>query len=79
MLLFLVASSETYPRLGTLQLLISAMNHYPPLAKTIGETLVDFGHSIAPTATRDEASALINGTLSQESFVRHSCLQAIQV
>jgi hypothetical protein len=52
---------------------------YPQLAQATASTLVDFGDTIHRTATPEEVKLLIEGTLAQESFARHACLQTLQV
>ena len=51
----------------------------PRLAKDASSLLVDLGGAIQASATRDEVAVLIEGTLLQETHVRNSCLQALQV
>lgn len=55
------------------------MSRYPQLAQTAANVLVDIGETIHTTASPQEVSLLIDGTLAQESFARHACLQALQV
>ncbi|KAI6029055.1 armadillo-type protein [Pisolithus microcarpus] len=58
-----------------------AMEHLlqPRLSKEASSVLVDLGEAIQATATYTEISVLIHGTLNQETHVRNSCLQAIQL
>lgn len=51
----------------------------PRLSKEASSVLVELGETVQATATRHEISALVHGSLSQETHVRNSCLQAIQV
>lgn len=55
------------------------MSRYPQLAQTTASILVDIGDAIHTTATTEEVTLLIEGTLARESFARHACLQALQV
>jgi len=55
------------------------MSRYPQLAQTTASVLVDIGDAIHMTATMEEINLILEGTLAQESFARHACLQALQV
>lgn len=71
--------SNAYPRVSVLRAIIDALAKYPQLAKTTSDILLDFGETTHTSTTTEETMTLINGLLSQESFVRHACLQALQV
>lgn len=51
----------------------------PRLSKDASSLLIDLGEAIQASASRDEVGVLIGGTLLQETHVRNSCLQALQV
>lgn len=51
----------------------------PNLGKEASSSLIELGGAISETATPEEISVLLRGTLYQESYVRTSCLQALQV
>lgn len=58
---------------------IHVLRSQPRLSKDTSSVLVDLGEIVQSTATGDEISVLIFGTLVQEAHVRNTCLQAIQV
>jgi hypothetical protein len=68
----------TYPRLETIRALIQIIGTNSRLAKDGSAALADLGAAIRDVATIDEINALIAGTLSAESNVRNSVLQALQ-
>ena len=59
--------------------LIHLIRQQPKLAKGASSALVDIGQVIHPNVTPEENSVLLRGTLTQEVYVRTSCLQALQV
>jgi hypothetical protein len=65
--------------LQTIEDLIHIIRSQPNLGKEASSTLIGLGEAVSATATAGEIAALLHGTLSQESYVRNSCLQAIQV
>lgn len=72
-------SSSGFPRLQTIEDLIHIIRSQPNLGKEASSTLIGLSEAVSATATSREIAALLHGTLSQESYVRNSCLQAIQV
>ncbi|GBE83943.1 eIF-2-alpha kinase activator GCN1 [Sparassis crispa] len=71
-------SEPTFPRIQTMENLIHVIRTQPKLAKEASSALIDLGEAMNPTATREEISALLRGTLLQEVYVRNSCLQTLQ-
>ncbi|KAH7883448.1 armadillo-type protein [Phlebopus sp. FC_14] len=71
-------SDVKFPRKGAMEHILNVVRHQPRLSKEASSVLIDLGEAIQASATRDEISVLIQGTLLQESHVRNSCLQAIQ-
>jgi hypothetical protein len=59
--------------------LLHLIRYQPKLSKNGSTTLIDLGEAVSPTATREEMDVLLRGILAQESHLRNSCLQAIQV
>lgn len=72
-------SGTAFPRLKTTVILIDTIRTQPKLAKESSSALIGLGDSLCQTATTEETQALIQGTLAQESHVRNSCLQTLQV
>ncbi|CAK9780191.1 putative regulation of translational elongation-related protein [Cutaneotrichosporon oleaginosum] len=66
-----------YPRLHTIKDLIQIIGTYTRLAKDASAVLADLGAAIQDVATPEEITALIGGTLSPDSGVRNSVLQAL--
>ncbi|KAL4068779.1 armadillo-type protein, partial [Scleroderma yunnanense] len=71
-------SDTNFPRKATMEHVVHVIRLQPRLSKEASSVLVDLGETVQATATRDEISVLVCGTLSQETHVRSSCLQAIQ-
>ncbi|KAH9485783.1 eIF-2-alpha kinase activator gcn1 [Psilocybe cubensis] len=71
-------SNTAFPRLQTIDNLIHVIRQQPNLGKEASSSLIELGEAIYGTATHDEIQVLLRGTLFQESYVRNSCLQAIQ-
>ncbi|KAF8959922.1 armadillo-type protein [Flammula alnicola] len=71
-------ASTAFPRLRTIENLIHVIRNQPNLAKEASSDLIGIGEAIYATASSEETSALLQGTLFQESYVRNSCLQALQ-
>ena len=72
-------SSLAFPRLRTIENLIHVIRHQPNLGKEASSSLIELGEAVSATATEDEIAILLRGTLFQESYVRNSCLQTLQV
>ncbi|KAL1405501.1 translational activator of GCN4 [Vanrija albida] len=70
--------NEAYPRLQTIRDLIHIIGNHSKLAKDASAALVDVGDAIRDVATEQEIKEMIAGTLSAESNVRNSVLQALQ-
>ena len=68
-----------FPRSETIEILLHVIRQQPKLAKEASSALIDIGQAIHWTVSRPELDILINGTLTQEVYVRNSCLQALQV
>ncbi|THH23082.1 hypothetical protein EUX98_g8100 [Antrodiella citrinella] len=71
-------SHTMFPRTQTLSLLIHVIRSQSKLSKDASSALIDIGQAIHETATSEEITILLHGTLSQEVYVRSSCLQALQ-
>lgn len=71
-------SDPAYPRLQTIKDLLQIITSHSRLAKDASAALTDLGAAIQDVATPEEISALIVGTLSADSGVRNSALQALQ-
>jgi len=72
-------ASSGFPRLQTIEDLAHIIRSQPNLGKEASSTLIGLSEAISANASAGEIAALLRGTLSQESYVRNSCLQAIQV
>ncbi|TCD64479.1 translational activator of GCN4 [Steccherinum ochraceum] len=71
-------SHTAFPRKQTLELLLHVIRTQSKLAKEASSALIDIGQAIHTSTTADELNTLFRGTLSQEVYVRNSCLQALQ-
>ncbi|KIJ63493.1 hypothetical protein HYDPIDRAFT_175892 [Hydnomerulius pinastri MD-312] len=71
-------SDVKFPRKSAMEHVLHVIRHQPRLSKEASSVLIDLGEAIQPTATLDEISVLVEGTLIQETHVRNSCLQTIQ-
>ncbi|KAF8161530.1 armadillo-type protein [Crassisporium funariophilum] len=71
-------SDTAFPRLQTIENLIHTIRQQPKLSKEASSVLIGLGEAIHATASPDQIHALLRGTLIQESYVRNSCLQALQ-
>ncbi|CAA7260345.1 unnamed protein product [Cyclocybe aegerita] len=71
-------AAPAFPRARTIGNLIHTIRHQPKLGKVASSALIELGEAVSATATRAESEVLLRGTLFQESYVRNSCLQAIQ-
>jgi len=74
-----VVSDPAFPRKTTLEHVLHVVRTQPRLSKDASSLLIDLGEAIQASATRDEVAVLIEGMLLQETHVRNSCLQALQV
>ena len=74
-----LVSDAAFPRKTTLEHVLHVVRTQPRLSKDASSLLVDLGEAIQASATREEVAVLIEGTLLQETHVRNSCLQALQV
>lgn len=59
--------------------LLHIIRQQPKLSKEASSALIDLGEAIQSSASPDELAVLLRGTLTQEVYVRNSCLQALQV
>lgn len=59
--------------------MIHVIKQQPKLGKDASSALIDIGQAIFSNVTSDELQVLLNGTLTQEVYVRNSCLQTLQV
>ncbi|KAL7422316.1 translational activator of GCN4 [Cryptotrichosporon argae] len=69
---------DAYPRLQTIKDLLHVIATYSRLAKDATTALADLGAAIKDVATPSEIAEMVAGTLSAESNVRNSALQALQ-
>jgi len=74
-----VVSSSAFPRTSSISNLIYVVKQQPKLRKEASSALVGLGEAVSPNLTSADIDAFLEGTLSQESHARSSCLQAIQV
>ena len=58
---------------------LHVIRHQLRLSKDASSVLIDLGEAVQSNATRGEVDVIIDGTLSQEVYVRNACLQTIQV
>ena len=72
-------ADRAFPRLELSQALVHAIGRYSKLSKVAASSLIGLGQAIHPTATPAELNVFIQATLSQETYVRNACLQALQV
>jgi len=72
-------SDTAFPRKQTMEILLHIIRQQPKLSKEGNSALIDLGEVAHANATRDELDVLLNGLLTQEVYVRNSCLQALQV
>lgn len=59
--------------------LLCVVKEYPQFSADVAPILLDIGEAICATATYEEISLLIKGTLSPKDHVRNLCLQSLQV
>ncbi|KAL4249154.1 TOG domain-containing protein [Abortiporus biennis] len=71
-------SNEAFPRQRTVLDLIQIIRQQPKLAKEASSALIDLGQAMQETATHEDTAVVVKGTLSQEVYVRNSCLQTLQ-
>ncbi|KAH8103551.1 armadillo-type protein [Cristinia sonorae] len=71
-------SQTAFPRKRTLELLLHVIRTQSKLAKDASSALIDIGQAIHATTSTEELKVLLQGTLTQEVYVRNSCLQALQ-
>ncbi|KAI0077211.1 ARM repeat-containing protein [Panus rudis PR-1116 ss-1] len=71
-------ADTTFPRKRTLSDLLHVIRQLPKLGKEASSALVDLGQAIYSNVQRDEIDVLLKGILTQEVYVRTSCLQALQ-
>ena len=74
-----LVTNNTFPRREIMERLLHVIKQQPKLAKEASSSLVDIAQAIHGNVTADETSTLLKGTLTQEVYVRTSCLQALQV
>ena len=74
-----LVSDVAFPRKTTLEHVLHVVRTQPRLSKDASSLFIDLGEAIQASATRDEVAVLIEGTLLQETHVRNSCLQVLQV
>ena len=77
--MYLLVSDLEFLRKATMEYVIHVIRLQPRLSKEASSVLVDLGETVQANATHNEISVLVQGSLSQETHVRSSCLQAIQV
>jgi hypothetical protein len=78
-LLMVSVQDDAYPRLQTIKDLLQIIAAYSKLSKEAASALTDLSAAIKDVASQAEFQQLILGTLSAESNVRGSALQALQV
>ncbi|KAG6884723.1 hypothetical protein C0993_008704 [Termitomyces sp. T159_Od127] len=71
-------ANPAFPRMQTIEKLLHVIRQQPKLSKDASSALVELGEAIHATSSPDEISVLLQGTLRQEVYVRHSCLQTLQ-
>lgn len=76
---FCLVSDVSFPRKTTLEHVLHVVRTQPRLSKDASSLLIDLGEAIQANTAREEVAVLIAGTLLQETHVRNSCLQALQV
>jgi hypothetical protein len=59
--------------------LVAIIRQQPKHGKDASSALVDLGEAIHENAIEEEVTLLLQNTLSQEAYVRQSCLQTLQV
>ncbi|EPQ55338.1 ARM repeat-containing protein [Gloeophyllum trabeum ATCC 11539] len=69
---------SAFPRAAILTDLIHAIRNQPRLAKDAASALIDSAQAVSQTASPEESSILLRGTLHQEVYARNACLQALQ-
>lgn len=75
----LAVTDTAFPRQEIMRALIHVVQHQPRLGKDASSALVDLGQAIHVSASPEEVRLLLQSTLSEEVYVRHSCLQTLQV
>jgi hypothetical protein len=75
----LKVSDATFPRAKTIGVLLHVIRQQPRVAKEASSALIQLGEAISSASTRDEVDMLLHGLLHQETYVRNSCLQTLQV
>ncbi|KAG6864935.1 hypothetical protein C0991_006286 [Blastosporella zonata] len=71
-------AKAAFPRVQTIEKLLHVIRQQPKLSKDASSVLVELGEAISATASQNELSVLLQGTLMQEVYVRNSCLQTLQ-
>ncbi|KAG6896538.1 hypothetical protein C0992_007574 [Termitomyces sp. T32_za158] len=71
-------ANPAFPRMQTVEKLLHVIRQQPKLSKDASSALVELGEAIQATASQEEISVLLQGTLIQEVYVRNSCLQTLQ-
>ncbi|GAA5922766.1 Gcn1p [Sporobolomyces koalae] len=71
-------SDIAFPRLLMIGDLFAALVGYPSLSRTAATAISDLGESIKDNANQEEITALLDGALTEEAFVRLAALQALQ-
>lgn len=59
--------------------LLATLVGYPTLSRTATTAMQDLGEAIKDNATFAEIAAVLDGAMTEESFVRFACVQALQV
>jgi hypothetical protein len=75
----MIVSNNAFPRVPTMENLLHIIRQQPKLSKEASSALIDLGEAIQASASSDELAVLLRGALTQEVYVRNSCLQALQV
>lgn len=59
--------------------LLATLVGYPTLSRTATTALQDLGEAIKDNSSPAEIAAILDGAMTEESFVRFACVQALQV
>ncbi|ORY90168.1 ARM repeat-containing protein [Leucosporidium creatinivorum] len=71
-------SETAFPRLTMIGDLLATLVGYPTLSRTATTALQDLGEAIKDNSSPAEIAAILDGAMTEESFVRFACVQALQ-
>ena len=67
-----------FPRLGMIGDLLAALAGFPVLSRSGTQVLAELAEAINESASAAEIQAVLDGAMTEETYVRFACLQAVQ-